>query len=95
MVVDERAVGCVDEVVRGGVAGGRGQGGGEGHSRRRWRTEGEKGGEGKRGVGGGRGLGPPLIEGKVGRRLVEFTYSELLSKSFTIYSVLICAVTTL
>ena len=30
----------------------------------------------------------PLIEGKVGRRLVEFTYSELLSKSFGMCSLL-------
>jgi len=33
------------------------------------------------------GWDQPLIEGNVGRRLVEFTYSELLSETFTMYSV--------
>jgi len=33
------------------------------------------------------GLRQPLIEGKVGRLFVEFTYFKLLSKYLTMYSV--------
>ena len=92
MVVNERAVGGVDEVVRGGVAGGRGEGGDEGHLRGRWRTEGEKGGEEERDA--GMGLGPTADRGQCGTTFGRIYVFRITQRN--LYNVQrICAVWTL
>lgn len=67
MVVNERAIRCVDVMVRGEVSGSRGDGGDGGHLQGRWGvvvTEKREGGAVYYGI-GCRDL--PLIEGKVER----------------------------